>query len=186
MGIGRSASGHPVDFVLVASQPFRPRSDPALATQLSFTGLLSALEFFPEQLVVPAQAQAIWFVQHKPTKQFEKLFRVFRLLIQGVERAAHDLARGLRVERQPFSVERLFFPAVIDAGENVVPPMPRHDLNENAPAIAVEVGTIEFDVGVFVRWQAGLWRNARHIAEVDATDLALGEVREDGVERDHV
>ena len=144
---------------------------------------LPTSEFIPEQLVMPSQTQAIRFVQHMLLKQFEEFFRLFGLCINRVQRASNNLPWRIGIPRESFPIERFLFPAVIDAGQDLVLPVAGDHLEENAAAIALEVFAIELDEGVFASGQTGAGRNARHGLEMDAAHFALGDFRQDGMDR---
>jgi hypothetical protein len=134
---------------------------------------------------MPSQTQAISFVQHVQLKQFAQFFRMFGLFIYRIERASDDLPRRIRIPGDAFAIERFLFPPVIDAGKNLVLTVPGDHLQEGTATIALKVFAVKLDKGVFAGGKAGAGRHAGNGLKMDAADFALGDFREQRVERYH-
>jgi hypothetical protein len=138
-------------------------------------GRLAPRQLLPEKLVMAAQTEPIRLVQDYTPEQLQKVFREFGLLIQWVQLTMNRSSGIIWIPRHPLPVKRLLLPPVGDAGEYFAGLALGNHLKKDAPAIAIEVIAVEFEISVFVSGQMCLRGGVRCGTKMHAAHLALGQ-----------
>src|ERR1039458_552449 len=123
-----------------------------------------------------AQTEPIRLVQDHPPEQIQEVFRELGLLIERVQLTANRSSGFIWIPRHPLPVKGLLFPSVGDAGEDLAGLALGDHLQEDSPAITVEVIAVEFEISVFVGRQCWFQGGVRRGTEMHTAHLALGQL----------
>ncbi len=139
-------------------------------------GRAAPRQLLPEKLVMAPQTEAIRLVQHHAPEQIQKVFGEFGLLIERIQLTANRSSGIVWIPGHSLPVKGLLFPPVADAGQNLAGLAPGDHLQEDAPAIALEVIAIEFEISVFVGRQCWFGGGLRCGTKMHPAHLALGNL----------